>query len=138
MKHTLTLTLLLFALTAFGQDISYSIEWVRPDSFFLVEQAQQSFAGSPRPQQVLTAVPFRDTAQLSLFVAKLDAEAADVAAQLAKLQDRNAFLMRRSAALNALKTGGAWRVPAVPVTTAPVQKTPPEKATTKPKTKKKS
>jgi hypothetical protein len=75
-------------------------------------------------------------------VSKLDAEAADVAAQLAKLQDKNAFLVRRSAALNALKTNGAWRVPAVQVTTATLPGTTtvkePAKKPIKPKSKKKS
>ncbi len=86
MKKTTTtiIAILFFALTANAQKIAYKIDYVRPDSFFLVEHISQGFAGSPRPQEVTTALLFRDTVALTKFFDNLETERNETRAEYDK------------------------------------------------------
>lgn len=94
-----------------SQSVTYSLEWIRPDSFFLVENISQTFQGSPRPQEVTTAIPFRDTSQLSNFYLRIEAEAKDAYAEFQKIQAKSVFMSQRLMAMNLLRKNGTWLLP---------------------------
>ncbi len=101
--------LLLCSLSAFGQNITYKIEWVRPDSLLLVEFASQFLEGTPRVfQELKTERPFRDTAEISAFIGRFDSELRDVQAELQKAKVKHEFLSQRAAAANALRNSGLY------------------------------
>lgn len=124
MKKIITLCAMLAALSTQAQNVSYSIECVRQDSFFLIETISQSFAGSPRPQEVVTALLFRDTSDLSKFFDRLEVERNDTRSEFDKVSTKMEAMNIRANAIRALRKGGRWMVlppppPLPPVVTPP-------------------
>lgn len=78
MKQTLIFIFLLCSLSAFAQTVSYSIDTVRRDSFFLVETVKADpTADAPRPAITQNAQLFRSYEQVSGFVDYLRKQAVE-------------------------------------------------------------
>ena len=98
------LTILFFLpVLAFGQTpvpkqvstLTYSMDTIRRDSFFLVETVSTTTDGKPRPETSITPQLFRDPAQLDAYVAYLEDEA--------KKANDQALRYAQAAQLSALK-----------------------------------
>jgi hypothetical protein len=132
MKQTLLLIFSICAIMGSAQTVQYSIEFLKPDSIFVVERASQLSPESPRPQEIITSRLFRDTSELSAFALQLKTEAENLALDVARMKQRSDFMTQRANAINSMKFRGSW---VVPIEKTPEPDTPKPTAPTKPKTK---
>jgi len=97
--------LVFLPLATFAQvNISYSIDTVGGrDSFFLVESVSRPIPGTTRPQQTTTSILFRDTAELTAYVAKLSDEKAALTTRIAQMNAQLQLLGSRITTIGALR-----------------------------------
>lgn len=123
------------------QTVTYQIDLVRPDSFYLAETIGKTIENSPRNQEVTTYKLFRDTAELNEFRRQLLVQAAEYQKQANQYLQAAAFIITQEASVRAVQEQKFGPIkpatkPEAPATSPP--KTPPTKpATTKKTTKKK-
>lgn len=106
MKQTLIFPFLLFASACFAQGqamtISYTIDPVAVDSFFLVETIAIPDEG-PRPYIKINQFLFRSTDQLDQYVTALDSEVIDFSNKAQQYQDASGLSKLRGDLLKQLK-----------------------------------
>jgi len=112
MRKILTLifsTIALFSQAQQIQDITYTLDMIQPDSFYLVETITYvATKEQPRPNNQVNNILMRDTAQVGALITGLKADgkkAADLAAQYTA---NSQILNYKAAKLDELKKTSKW------------------------------
>lgn len=133
---------LLLGICAFGQNeapkqtatISYSLDTIRRDSFFLIETFSTTKADSPRPVETVTPQLFQATEQLDAYVNYLEDEAKKANEQAQKYAQAAQLAGLRAQLITQLKTQHNWWGANTPTTLKPI----PDIQETKPAKKKRA
>ena len=111
MKGYLFLITLLLPIMAFAQEtatISYSLDTIRRDSFFLIETFSTTKADAPRPVETITPQLFSDPLQLDSYVNYLEDEAKKANEQAQKYTQAAQLAGLRAQLITQLKAQHNW------------------------------
>lgn len=85
-------------------DVSYSIDTVGgKDSFFLVETISRTISESPRPQSTTTSILFRDTAEFSAYILRMQTDRANLSTRITQMQAQLTLLESRLVVIQDLR-----------------------------------
>ena len=98
-----TLFFLLFSVGLSAQNITYKLEYLKADSMFLTETIFQPVEGSPRPQEVVTSLFFRDTLALNTFIETMQKDANNAELELKQVQNKVLVHRKRMQAILPIK-----------------------------------
>lgn len=118
--------------------VTYQIDLVRPDSFYLAETIAKTIENSPRNQEVTTYKLFRDTAELNEFRRQLMVQAAEYQKQAQQYLELAAFIVNQEAAVRKVQVEKFGPIAPTTAPPAPAADPPKEPIVKKPATPKKT
>ena len=106
MKNTILILLCITGLQAFAQDstrVTFALDTIRVDSFFLIETVTFKIEGQERPKVVATPFYFSDTTAFNQYILALSSRTAALERQKEQLDVEYSLTIKHLAELEALR-----------------------------------